>query len=47
MSRDAERTNALLRQGLVPYQFTYDQVVGDPTSVVVDVRTALALAVAA
>lgn len=47
MSRDAERTNALLRQGLMPYQFTYDQIVREPTVVVDDVRTALTLARAA
>ena len=30
LRRDGERMNALLRDGLLPYQFSYDQVIGDP-----------------
>ncbi len=41
LRRDAERMNALLRDGLLPYQFTYDQVVGEPASVVAQTRDAL------
>ena len=42
LRRDTERMNALLRDGLLPYQFTYDQIVGDPESVVAETRAALA-----
>ena len=42
LRRDTERMNALLRDGLLPYQFTYEQVVGDPDSVIDQTRVALA-----
>lgn len=42
LARDAERMNALLAQGLQPYQFTYDQVMGAPIAVMSTVTTALA-----
>ncbi len=41
LQRDAERMNALLRDGLLPYQFTYDQVVDEPASVVAQTRDAM------
>lgn len=41
MSRDAERMNALVAQGLRPYQFTYEQVMDFPVGVLDDVRRAL------
>ncbi len=41
LRRDTERMNALLREGLRPYQFSYDQVVGDPRSVIDETRAAL------
>lgn len=44
LARDARRLNALLDAGLRPYQFTYDQVVGDGDSVVTQLRAALRLA---
>ena len=44
LARDAARLNALLDQGLRPYQFTYDQVTGDPDRVVGQLRAALAVA---
>ncbi|MDX2379463.1 MAG: hypothetical protein QNM02_06865 [Acidimicrobiia bacterium] len=47
MSRDAERMNALLAEGLRPYQFTYEQVTGSPGDVLRDVRRALAIPAAA
>jgi hypothetical protein len=42
MSRDAERSNALLADGFLPYQFTYAQVVSEQAWVVETTRTALA-----
>jgi very-short-patch-repair endonuclease len=42
LRRDAERMNALLRDGLLPYQFTYEQIVDEPDSVVDQTRAALA-----
>jgi hypothetical protein len=42
LSRDAERLNALVLDGFAPYQFTYDQVVSTPETVVATVRSALA-----
>ncbi len=42
LQRDAARLNALLDKGLRPYQFTYDQVTGDPDGVVAQLRGALA-----
>jgi len=42
LRRDTERMNALLRDGLLPYQFSYEQVVDDPDSVIDETRTALA-----
>lgn len=44
MSRDAERANALLDHGLLPYQFTYEQVVDTPCAMIDSVRQALHLA---
>lgn len=41
MSRDSERINALLRDGLCPYQFTYDHVTAQPQWVVDELCTAL------
>ena len=46
LQRDATRLNALLDQGLLPYQFTYDQVTGDPHGVVAQLRGALRRAAA-
>lgn len=43
MARDADRINALLTDGYRPYQFTYAQVVSDPTAVIETVDTALRL----
>jgi hypothetical protein len=40
-NRDAERVNALVLQGYVVLQFTYDHVVAEPGWVVEQVRTAL------
>jgi len=47
MNADAARMNALLAEGLQPYQFTYDQVVGSPDDVIDQVAAALATARAA
>ncbi len=41
MARDAERLNALLLDGFVPFQFTYDQVTTQPATVVAQTRAAL------
>ena len=41
MSRDAERLNALVLDGFLPYQFTYDQIVDDSDHVLATVRLAL------
>ena len=41
MSRDAARLNALVLDGFVPYQFTYEQVTGDPRSVLSTISLAL------
>jgi hypothetical protein len=46
MTRDAERTNALLSSGYVPFQFTYAQVVADPATVMSTVSSALRTAAA-
>jgi hypothetical protein len=40
---DTERLNQLLLDGFLAYQFTYDQVVEEPGSVVTTVRLALDL----
>ena len=40
-NRDAERVNALMLEGYVVLQFTYDHVVAEPAWVVEQVRTAL------
>ena len=32
MRRDAERANALLLDGYAPFQFTYEQLAGTPTT---------------
>jgi very-short-patch-repair endonuclease len=34
LARDAERMNALLAQGMQPYQFTYEQVMGDTSRMI-------------
>ncbi len=44
MSRDAERLNALVLDGFLPIQFTYDQVTLDPDGTVDTVRRTLAAA---
>lgn len=41
MARDAARMNALIADGLRPYQFTYDQVIAEPHAVVSQVEAAL------
>jgi very-short-patch-repair endonuclease len=46
MARDAERTNALLADGFAPFQFTYAQIVADPTAIMSTVTSALRMAVA-
>jgi hypothetical protein len=46
LSRDAERINALVRQGMLPVQFTYDHVTLDETFVVSELRATLAVATA-
>jgi very-short-patch-repair endonuclease len=43
MNRDAARMNSLVAQGLMPYQFTYDQVIDSPDDVIDQVSAALAL----
>ena len=43
MRRDAERMNALVLDGFVPVQHTYEQVVDHADEVVVDLRRALRL----
>jgi len=45
MERDTRRVNALQLAGLTVLQFSYDQVVRDPVSVVTDVAEAIGLAV--
>ena len=42
MRRDAERMNALVAQGMRPFQFTYEQVVEQPADVVATTVAALA-----
>jgi very-short-patch-repair endonuclease len=42
LARDAERMNALLAQGMRPYQFTYDHVMDDPSRVIETVAEAIA-----
>jgi hypothetical protein len=46
MAGDAERLNALLLEGLVPFQFTYAQVVTQPDQVIATTHAALAQALA-
>ncbi len=41
LRRDAERMNALVAEGLRPYQFAYEQVVGSPGDVVAQTSAAL------
>jgi len=41
LRRDTSRMNALLTDGYRPYQFTYDQIVDEPQSVVAEVSAAL------
>jgi hypothetical protein len=41
LARDTERLNALVLDGFAPFQFTYEQVVGDVETVIATVRTAL------
>ena len=43
MASDATRMNALLGDGYLPYQFTYDQVIQSPVSVVTTTGRALGL----
>jgi len=43
ITSDAGRTNALLRNGYLPYQFTYDQVTASPAEVVATTAGALEL----
>ncbi|MBA3289777.1 MAG: hypothetical protein H0U21_17495 [Acidimicrobiia bacterium] len=45
LTRDSERLNAVALDRFVPFQFSYDMVVGDPRSTVATVRRALDLAV--
>lgn len=40
-SRDAERINALVRDGFLPLQFTYDHVTLEPDWVVTELRAVL------
>ena len=42
LRRDAARMNALLADGLRPYQFPYEQIVAEPDSVVAETLAALA-----
>jgi len=42
LRRDAERMNAMVADGLRPYQFSYEQVVDAPGEAVAQTRTALA-----
>jgi hypothetical protein len=41
LRRDAARMNALIAEGLLPYQFPYEQIVSEPDQVVEETRTAL------
>jgi very-short-patch-repair endonuclease len=41
MASDAARMNALLAEGCLPYQFTYDQVTRSPAAVIETTRHAL------
>jgi hypothetical protein len=41
MRRDAQRMNALILDGLMPVQHTYDQVVAEPDAVIDDLQRAL------
>lgn len=41
LRRDAARMNALLAEGLRPYQFPYEQIVSEPEQVVEETRVAL------
>ncbi|MBG7602997.1 MAG: hypothetical protein IZT58_00015 [Actinobacteria bacterium] len=41
LRRDAARMNALIAEGLRPYQFPYEQIVSEPDQVVEETRTAL------
>jgi very-short-patch-repair endonuclease len=42
LGRDTARMNALLAEGRLPYQFTYDDIVRGPDAVIADTRAALA-----
>ncbi|CAN5719211.1 hypothetical protein BH18ACT2_BH18ACT2_24330 [soil metagenome] len=44
LTRDAERLNALVMDGLRPIHFTYDHVTAEPDWVIAQLRTALACA---
>jgi hypothetical protein len=44
LRRDADRLNALVRDGLEPYQFTYAHVVEEPEQMLDDLRQALRVA---
>jgi hypothetical protein len=41
LRRDAARMNALIADGLLPYQFPYEQIVSEPDQVVEETRNAL------
>ena len=41
LARDTQRLNALVLDGFAPFQFTYEQVVGDVETVIATVATAL------
>lgn len=42
LGRDAARMNALLAEGRLPYQFTYDDIVQNPDAVIAETKAALA-----
>ncbi|MDQ3469003.1 MAG: type IV toxin-antitoxin system AbiEi family antitoxin domain-containing protein [Actinomycetota bacterium] len=44
LANDSRRLNALILDGFLPYQFTYEQVVAGPDGVIASVRAALAAA---
>jgi very-short-patch-repair endonuclease len=41
LARDAERMNALVEQGMRPYQFTYEQVMGDTSRMIDTIAAAV------
>jgi Protein of unknown function (DUF559) len=46
MTRDAQRQNALLSDGYLPYQYSYEQVVAQPEAVLGELRAALGISAA-